>query len=118
MTKGMENSIIATKRSKCQAATAALIAYLELERHVYIKPFLLSVHYQQNESGTFIDRGTCMFLELTTSGSRAGKSVNDILNYCKTKNGENMLRSNLLEPPIRNFILKQFFKGFNKVMIK
>ena len=112
MTKEMENSITATKRSKCQAATAALVAYLELERNIYIKPFLLSVHYQHNEEGTFIDSGTCKFLELTTCASRASKSVNDVLNYCKTTNGENMLRSSLLEPPTGKLVIKETFSEF------
>ncbi len=104
----IENSIIVKKRSKSQAAMAALIVYLELELNVYIKPFLVSIHYKHNENSVFIDSGTCKFLELTTCGTKTGKSVIDVLNFCKTKNGEKMLRSSILEPSIRKLVLIRF----------
>lgn len=74
--------------------------YLEIERNVYLKPFELSIDYQYNEDGMFIDGGTCSFLDLVSNNSKNVNHLYAVLNLCATKNGMNMLRSNILEPLI------------------
>lgn len=91
--------MIYINRLNCQASLSALIIYLEVERSIFLKPLLLNIEYQQNEDGTFIDSGTCKFLELITNNSGKNKNLYYILNNCATKNGMNMLRSCILEPP-------------------
>ena len=61
---------------------------------------MLNIEYLPNEDVAFIDSGTCKYLELIGNNSKSHKNLFHLLNYCETKNGMKLLRSNILEPPI------------------
>lgn len=108
ISKDVDNSINTSNRLTCQASLSALVMFLEIERNIYLKPFELSIEYQNNDDGMFIDGGTCKFLELVNNNSKNRSNLYNVLNFCATRNGMNLLRSNILEP----LISKPYSKSF------
>ena len=88
------------KRKLVLDTFSALISHLELENELVSNPDLIRVEFEKEIDRVFIDPTTSKYIELLSSlnSKKRNKSLFTILNNTITKNGLNLLRSNLAEP--------------------
>ncbi len=87
------------------ASFSALISYLDLEQSIILNSSMMCAAFQKEDDVAFIDSATAKFIELVTSLNNNKRSHNlfTTLNRTQTKNGSNLLRSNILAPPVGKF---------------
>ncbi|XP_033221031.1 uncharacterized protein LOC117175433 [Belonocnema kinseyi] len=90
------------------SATAALLRYVEYIQHLIYEPKSLKIEFQASQGATLIDVESALSLELVSSyGPQRNYSLFSSLDRCVTPMGRRLLRSQILQPPCDDRVIKQ-----------